>query len=424
MKKMNVFVPITKIDEEKRLVYGLLAEEAIDKSGEIFDYESSKPYVKQWSEYFKNATATTGQAPSEGNLRSMHTNKPAGKFISVECDDVAKNVPVCGYVGDDEQWRATMNGERTGFSLGGSYVKRWKDEATGAIRYTAKIAEGSLVDNPCMYGATFTAIKADGASELRKFAKHDVDDVAKTADELSKSIDAFLEKHAPGKFKKSLYDVCSLADVVMSLQSVIMWCESDAFFEGDTAPGLDQLKQALSVLGAALLAMTAEEVAELTGGDPGLEMAMNADDLKKFSDTAAEAVTKALAPVVENITKLQDATKPEALVKTVQDGVAKTITESLTKSFTETVAKAVEPLAKAAEMTAISDRVKKLEDLPAPVGNPISKTLRGSNGADQAPTVVDVVGEVIAKATAAGATKEQTDAMRMAAATRVLQLSR
>ena len=52
------FVPITKIDVEKREVHGFLAEEAPDKSGEIFDYETSTPYFKEWSEGFDDSART------------------------------------------------------------------------------------------------------------------------------------------------------------------------------------------------------------------------------------------------------------------------------------------------------------------------------------------------------------------------------
>lgn len=171
MSKLKMFVPIRKIDEEQRLVYGVLAEEAVDKSGEIFDYETSKPLFRAWSDSFKKATAATGQEESLGNLRSMHTAKAAGKFTEVVFNDADKRVEVCAKVVDDQEWEKTKQGVYTGFSIGGDYAKRWADAViASATRYTAQPAEGSLVDNPCMYGATFTAIKADGSNELRKFS--------------------------------------------------------------------------------------------------------------------------------------------------------------------------------------------------------------------------------------------------------------
>jgi hypothetical protein len=165
MDKLKLFVPITKIDEEKRLVYGVIAEERIDKSGEIFDYQKSKPHFEGWSKMFSDVTG----GKSVGNLRVMHTPKVAGHFEAIAFNDAEKRIEAAAKVTDDVEWKKVLAGDYTGFSIGGRYESRWKDEAAKADRYEASPAETSLVDNPCMYGATFTAIKSDGATELRKF---------------------------------------------------------------------------------------------------------------------------------------------------------------------------------------------------------------------------------------------------------------
>jgi hypothetical protein len=60
-----------------------------------------------------------------------------------------------------------MLGVYTGFSIGGAYVQSWKDGEY--VRFTANPVEISVVDNPCVPGAHFTAVKADGTCEVRKF---------------------------------------------------------------------------------------------------------------------------------------------------------------------------------------------------------------------------------------------------------------
>lgn len=80
---MTLFIPITKIDKAKRLVYGRLSQEVADKSGEILDYETSKPAFQKWSdEQFK---ASGGK--SRGNLRAMHDKIAAGIFTDITFDD-------------------------------------------------------------------------------------------------------------------------------------------------------------------------------------------------------------------------------------------------------------------------------------------------------------------------------------------------
>lgn len=161
-----MFVPITKVDAVQRLVYGSLASEQPDRSNEVFDYATSKPLIEAWSGDIKKAT----DGKSEGNLRAMHTKKVAGKFTSVICNDVTKSVDVCAKVVDDDEWKMVEEGCYTGFSVGGEYIKKWKDPNDPTLmRYTAKPNEGSLADLPCNPGSSFIMVKADGVEELRKF---------------------------------------------------------------------------------------------------------------------------------------------------------------------------------------------------------------------------------------------------------------
>ncbi|MGH9440122.1 MAG: hypothetical protein ACRD22_20165, partial [Terriglobia bacterium] len=46
---MQIFAKLTKVDENTGIVYGRATEEVPDRSGEIFDYASSKPYFEKWS---------------------------------------------------------------------------------------------------------------------------------------------------------------------------------------------------------------------------------------------------------------------------------------------------------------------------------------------------------------------------------------
>jgi len=166
MTTLNLFVPLTKVDVEKRLVYGTIAEEIPDRSGEIMDYASAKPEFAKWS----SDVAKASDGRSVGNLRAMHGSVAAGKLESIAFDDVAKRIEACGKVIDDGEWNKVLEGVYTGFSVGGKYLKRWRDaESPHLTRYTPQPAEVSLVDNPCIPTATFEVVKADGSTELRKF---------------------------------------------------------------------------------------------------------------------------------------------------------------------------------------------------------------------------------------------------------------
>jgi hypothetical protein len=161
---MEIFIPLLKADSTSREVYGVMAEEVPDKAGEILDYLGSKPYVQQWSA--ERLAATGGK--SYGNVRAQHSNIAAGKLVSIAFDDAGKKIPIVARIVDDAEWQKVVEGVYSGFSVGGSYVKKWPDGKY--TRYVARPAEVSIVDNPAMYGATFSLVKANGASELRPFA--------------------------------------------------------------------------------------------------------------------------------------------------------------------------------------------------------------------------------------------------------------
>jgi hypothetical protein len=165
---LQMFIPLCKADAARRLIYGYATAELPDRSGEICDYASTKPYYEQWSEDF--AKASGGR--SLGNLRAMHGKVAAGKISAITFNDDARRIEIAAKIIDDDEWRKIEEGVYTGFSQGGAYVKRWPDpENPELTRYTAAPSEISLVDLPCLPEASFELVKADGASERRGFAK-------------------------------------------------------------------------------------------------------------------------------------------------------------------------------------------------------------------------------------------------------------
>ena len=175
MSALRMFIPITKVDAARRLVYGLATAETEDRAGEICDYASTKPLYEKWSEEIAKST----RGKSLGNLRAMHGPVAAGKVTAITFDDAGKQIEICAKVVDDAEWAKVVEGVYTGFSQGGAYERRWTD-AEGLTRYTAAPTEISLVDLPCLPQATFEMIKADGTRERRRFGKG-MDNIARLA---------------------------------------------------------------------------------------------------------------------------------------------------------------------------------------------------------------------------------------------------
>src|SRR5262249_19051409 len=66
-------IPITKIDAERREVWGYATVEEIDRQGEIIDFEASKRAFAALAADFSKRT----DGKSLGNLREMHLPKVA-----------------------------------------------------------------------------------------------------------------------------------------------------------------------------------------------------------------------------------------------------------------------------------------------------------------------------------------------------------
>ncbi|MDE3175053.1 MAG: hypothetical protein KGM15_02965 [Pseudomonadota bacterium] len=165
MPTLDLFLPLTKVDVDGRMVHGVATAEAPDRAGEICDYDSTKPYFEAWASNAREASA----GKSLGAVRAMHQRIAAGKLTDIAFDDDDKRILVSAKIVDDDEWEKVVEGVYTGFSQGGRYVKRWADETSGLTRYTAEPSEISLVDVPCLPGATFQVVK-DGIVEERAFA--------------------------------------------------------------------------------------------------------------------------------------------------------------------------------------------------------------------------------------------------------------
>lgn len=161
---MQVFAQMSKIDVEKRLVYGRAAQEVPDHSGEVMDYAQSKPNFVKWSGEMSKAT----NGASQGNIRAMHGQIAAGKVQELIYNDEENAIDVVAKIVDDNEWKKCLEGVYTGFSIGGKYGAR---VTKGDLKhYEAIPNEISLVDRPCIPTATFFDIqKADGSVMQKQF---------------------------------------------------------------------------------------------------------------------------------------------------------------------------------------------------------------------------------------------------------------
>ena len=206
------FVQLTKVDAKLGQVWGIMSSETPDESGEIMDYEHSKPNFMKWSEKIEKASG----GKSKGNVRIMHNGQmdAVGKVIHLEARDGTKDFYIGAQIVDKQALEKVYAGVYTGFSIGGSYGA-FKKQDGAYKRYEAVPVEVSLVDSPCNPDATFQLVKDDGVEELRKFAttKKDgepMEDEPKTetpepvaevtpTEPIVESVDEFVKKATPAQ---------------------------------------------------------------------------------------------------------------------------------------------------------------------------------------------------------------------------------
>jgi hypothetical protein len=275
---LEMFVPIVKVDEETRQVWGVASSEEFDRDGEIFDYETSKPFIQSWSDTQKSAS----DGKSFGNVREQHSRIAAGRIIALDMNDSKKMVGVGAEVVDDSTWEKVRKGVLTGFSWGGKYAKVWKDSGGKALRYTLAPAELSLVDRPAIPGATFQLVKADGTAETHKFAEADIFELAKSSKSVTETKAVENPLAEMEQVEKCMYHVSALAQEVATLHCLAASIQDEEEYEGDDSKLAGRLSSLVGEIGDVLVAYAEEEVAELQqAAAKGAGMTITAEDLEK-----------------------------------------------------------------------------------------------------------------------------------------------
>jgi|GEM_PF-1750583 len=142
-----LFVEITKIDEEQRLVEGYATTDAVDLDGEIVDLEATREAMEEYSHW--------------RNVRYMHQAHAVGVVKEMYVDEKGLYVQV--KVVDDECWVKVKEGVLKAFSIG-FYVLDWIwDAVKKAWRITKyRLIEISLVDRPANPECVYSIVKRAG----------------------------------------------------------------------------------------------------------------------------------------------------------------------------------------------------------------------------------------------------------------------
>lgn len=273
-------------------VWGYASSEAVDSDGEIIAAEAMKAAIPDYMKF--------------GAVREMHGSNAAGTAIEINVEDDGRTF-FGAHIVDPVAVTKVKTGVYKGFSIGGSVTAR--DELNKSQITGLKLTEISLVDRPANPDAVFTCYKADKpkADEEADGKKDDKEDETEKSASVNlseseiailKAVLAKAEKPKDESVAKSMWQVKSMADVLMSLK----WLIEDAAYDKVDEAVIAQIKESAGSLAESLKALTVSEADKLVDG-----LTAKADKSDDF--TKAESV--------DELAKAQDALKKsnDALAK-------------------------------------------------------------------------------------------------------------
>jgi HK97 family phage prohead protease len=262
---MKLYAEITKIDRERRMVFGYASTEALDSQGEVVRKEAIEAALPDYMRF--------------GNIREMHQPSAVGVAKEAQIDD--KGLYLAARIVDDEAWKKVTEGVYKGFSIGGRVTER--DQTQKHVITGVELLEISLVDRPANPEAVIELFKAkpkqptqiwdcgtDGHHHLAKA------EAMKCIDEAGARARAARAAPAPPPraalaLDKGMAGVQSFAGILAEIDRLRAAASAEAAVEGDESPLPAKLMAWLDDGGRLLRAMVAEETAELTADDDGDE---------------------------------------------------------------------------------------------------------------------------------------------------------
>ena len=163
---VRLSMPLTKVDEGRRIVSGFASLDNLDKQDDIVTTEASMEAFAKF----------------RGNIREMHQPSAIGKMVSFkeekyfdpESKKFYKGVFVSAYIskGAQDAWEKVLDGTYTGFSIGGR-MNKWDDAYDEDLEKSIRVIkeydliELSLVDSPANQFANIMSVeKVDGVNTI------------------------------------------------------------------------------------------------------------------------------------------------------------------------------------------------------------------------------------------------------------------
>jgi phage head maturation protease len=157
---MKLYAEITKIDQDRHMVFGYASTEALDSQGEIVKREALEAALPDYMRF--------------ANIREMH--QPSAVGVATEAELDARGLYLAAKIVDPVAWEKVTSGVYKGFSIGGRVVAR--DQAQKHVITGVTLSEISLVDRPANPEAVFTMFKLDDSGLGKIGARNSAGDLS------------------------------------------------------------------------------------------------------------------------------------------------------------------------------------------------------------------------------------------------------
>ncbi|MEN9885526.1 MAG: hypothetical protein RL758_104 [Pseudomonadota bacterium] len=144
MNIFKAFAPITKVDDEQRMVYGYASTDTKDSQGEIVKSDAIEAALPDYMKF--------------ANIREMHTMSAVGVAKSAEVNE--NGLYIGAKIVDDAAWAKVKEGVYKGFSIGGKALEK----ANGIIT-KLRLTEISVVDRPANPECVIDTWKAEALDD-------------------------------------------------------------------------------------------------------------------------------------------------------------------------------------------------------------------------------------------------------------------
>ena len=140
----KIFLPLAKVDKEKRTVSGYASTPTKDMDGEIVSLDAVKAALPDYMRW--------------GNVREMHRLSAVGTAQEANVD--SKGLFLTAKIIDDAAWAKCLEGVYKGFSIGGKKLEKVGDTIT-----EIEMVEISVVDRPANPDCRISVAKSAGGTE-------------------------------------------------------------------------------------------------------------------------------------------------------------------------------------------------------------------------------------------------------------------